>query len=106
MKDIELSKFQPTPGHIPGGIKVIMGSAEVVPVAGDTAGLSQQAAIIHSWMMETWNEEQQPISARRIIQKFGKRVWQSNLQTEYHSLGAFPLEELQDASLLYIVEAE
>lgn len=104
MKTVELSKFQPTPRHIPGGIKTIMGADDVVPVAGDTTGLSGQAIMIHEWLLETYGNEQQPISARRVIQTFGKRVWQSNLQTEYHSLGAFPMEELQDASLLYVVE--
>lgn len=89
-----LSTFTPALTTAKGGIKTIEGNRFVVPVAGDTAGLSEQAKTIHAWLLT----RPHPVLVRDVIQAHGF----PHRKLEVKTLRAFPLEELLDASLLYV----
>lgn len=104
MKGIELSKFRPSAPNDKGGIKPIPPEKGVVPVAGSTEGISEQARIIHTWLVEQHAERKTPISVGEGINTHGERKYRRHLQMTVRTLSAFPLEELLDASLLYVAE--
>lgn len=93
-----LSTFKPALFHEKGGIKTILDNKFVVAVAGDTAGLSEQAQKIHAWLIT----ENKPVQVRDVIWAHG--YW--DRRYEHKSLRGFPLEELVDASLLYVEDAK
>ena len=104
MKGIELSTFKPSPPRSKGGVKVIPHMKSVVPVAGSTAGISEQARIIHSWLLEQYTQRNKPVPVLDVINTHGAKRYVQHMQHVIRSLQAFPLEELLDASLLYVVE--
>lgn len=93
-----LSTFKPALFHEKGGIKTILDNRFVSAVAGDTAGLSDQAKTIHAWLLK----ESKPVQVREVIKSHG--FWDRRYENK--SLRGFPLEELQDASLLYVEDAQ
>lgn len=107
MKGIELSTFKPSPPRSKGGVKVIPHMKSVVPVAGSTAGISEQARIIHAWLLEQHAQHSKPIPVLDVINTHGVKRYVQHIQHIQHvvrSLQAFPLEEMLDASLLYVAE--
>lgn len=100
-KGIELSTFKPRGMFEKGGIEVLLCNRFVIPVAGDASGLSEQARIIHAWLIEEHARTGQPVMVRTVINTHGFM----HRKLECKTLQGFPLEELQDASLLYPQEA-
>lgn len=93
-----LSTFKPTAFHEKGGVKTILNNRKVVAVAGAATDLSDQAQKIHAWLLT----KGEPVQVNDIIWVHG--FW--DRRHENKSLRAFPLEELQDASLLYVEDAQ
>ena len=106
MKGIQLSTFEPALNYKPGGIKVILSNKYVVPVAGSTKNISEQATLIHKWLMDTYAAEGAAIRVSCVILKFGRRTRKFSPTRDTMCIQGFPLEELQDASLLYVEEAK
>lgn len=106
MKGVQLSTFQPTLRGEPGGIKVLLSDQRIIPVAGGTTGISEQATIIHKWLLDTYAAENAAILVKDVINKFG--YWSRTFSPvrDVMKLKGFPLEELIDASLLYVEEPQ
>lgn len=104
MKGIELSTFKPSPPRSKGGVKVIPHMKGVIPVSGSTAGISEQARIIHAWLLEQYAQRNKPITVLDVINTHGAKRYVQHMQHVVRSLQGFPLEELLDASLLYVAE--
>lgn len=100
MQKVQLSTFKPRGFLKKGGIAVILPNQRVIPVAGDTSGLSEQARIIHEWTMARYTTTSTPVSVKDIIDTHG-HYGRGYFNHDVKTLQAFPLEELQDASLLY-----
>lgn len=84
-----------------GGIELLLCHQLVIPVAGDASDLSEQARIIHAWLLEEYARTGTAIKVGTVINTHGFM----HRKLEGKTLRAFPLEELQDASLLYPEEA-
>lgn len=100
MKADYLSTFKPRGLAEKGGIEAIPSTKRVVPVAGDTAGLSEQARDIHAWLLQ----QTPPVRVGDIIKQHGFPITRPYGLPDGKTLRAFPLEELVDASLLYVAE--
>lgn len=101
MKEGYLSTFQPRGFLKKGGIPIIHALQRVKSVPGDTTGLSEQAKDIYAWLQQ---QPEGPILVSDIIKEHGYRHRLPYGQDDTKTLNAFPLEELVDASLLYVVE--
>lgn len=102
MQSDYLSRFKPTLTWEPGGVKVIIASRHVVAVPAGTypLDLSQQARVIHQWLLDKGGS----VLVADVIKHHGYPMKRPYGLPDTKTLRAFPLEELYDHSLLYVVE--
>ena len=103
MRENYLSTFKPATDGQAGGVKVILRTCHVVPVAATVypLDLSQQARDIHQWLI------QQPpggVLVSDVIRAKGYTLKRPYGLPDAKTMRGFPLEELYEHSLLYVEE--
>ncbi|WP_313824057.1 hypothetical protein [Leclercia sp.] len=102
MRENYLSTFKPATDAQSGGIKVIPLANHVVAVAVKAYpfDLSQQARDVHQWILQ----HPAGVLVSDLIKANGYKLKRPYGMPDTKTMRGFPLEELYDHSLLYVVE--